>query len=312
MVTATGSRLRVLTADAPSAYGLRPDWIAVDELAEWRTRALWDSLWSAMGKRARCRMLVITTPGWDRTGIAWEVRQVAEREANWYLASRGPCAGWIDPAWRAQQERTLPSHVFARLHLGRWVEGAGAFLSAAEVDGVFITGRPAARKPVRRRRDQDGGRHGGLTGGTYVTIHSYHPSVINSAIGAGVKDVGHGHLLDERTLRRMADKGVFLSIQPFTVCHEPELSDVSNDKLALVCKGTALVYESAKKRPNRSLLRGGDWSPCGCRWHRLGLGHVPGSRCTQSQRPAQSKDIGTRPAHAGGFAAAQKTFNDEA
>jgi hypothetical protein len=146
-VRATGSTLRVLAGDAPSAYGLRPDWIAADELAEWRSRALWDSLWSATGKRPRCRMLVITTPGWDRTGIAWEVRQIAERETNWHFSARGPCASWIDPAWRAQQERTLPAHVFARLHLGLWVEGAGAFLSAAEVDGVFADSVPDGPGP---------------------------------------------------------------------------------------------------------------------------------------------------------------------
>ena len=83
--------------------------------------------------------------------------------------------------------------------------------------------------------------------GTYVTIHAYHPSSINRAIDAGIKDVGHGQLLDEKTLGRMADKGVFLSTQPFTVCHEPQLSAVSNEKLAQVCKGTALVYETAKR-----------------------------------------------------------------
>ena len=75
----------MLASDAPSAYGLRPDWIAVDELAEWRTRTLWDSLWSATGKRPRCRMLVISTAGWDRTSIAWEVRSIAELETDWLL-----------------------------------------------------------------------------------------------------------------------------------------------------------------------------------------------------------------------------------
>jgi Terminase large subunit, ATPase domain len=148
IVKTTGSRLRVLSGDAPSAYGLRPDWIAVDELAEWRTRGLWDSLWTATGKRPACRMLVISTAGWDRTGIAWEVRQIAERERSWYFASRGPCASWIDPAWRAQQQRTLPAHVFARLHLNQWVEGVGAFLTAAEVDGIFAATCRRATAPA--------------------------------------------------------------------------------------------------------------------------------------------------------------------
>jgi phage terminase large subunit-like protein len=136
-VLATGSRLRVMSSDAPSAYGLRPDWIATDELAEWRNRALWDSLWTATGKRPRCRMRVISTPGWDTTSIAWEVRAIAQRESNWYFSSRGQCASWVGADWVAQQERTLPRHTFERLILGRWVEGAGAYLTRAEVDGVF-------------------------------------------------------------------------------------------------------------------------------------------------------------------------------
>ncbi len=143
VVQATGSRLRVLASDAPSAYGLRPDWIAVDELAEWRRRELWDSLWTATGKRPQCRMLVISTAGWDRTSIAWEVRQNAEREADWYFMSRGQCASWVSKSWLAQQERTLPRHVYLRLHENQWVEGAGAFLTFDEVAGVFADDVPA-------------------------------------------------------------------------------------------------------------------------------------------------------------------------
>jgi len=93
---------------------------------------------------------------------------------------------------------------------------------------------------------------------TYVTIHAYHPSTINRAIDAGVKDIGHGQLLDEKTLRRMAKEGVFLSTQPFTVCNEPQLSDFSNEKLAIVCKGTVYVYETAKKIPNLKVTFGTD------------------------------------------------------
>jgi hypothetical protein len=137
IVKATGSRLRVLNSDAPSAYGLRPDWIAIDELCEWRRRDLWDSLWSATGKRPRCRVLVISTAGWDKTSIAWDVHEIARTEADWYFAARGYCAAWISSEWREQQRRTLPPHVFARLHEARWVDGVGAFLTAEEVDAVF-------------------------------------------------------------------------------------------------------------------------------------------------------------------------------
>jgi hypothetical protein len=132
-----GSTLRILAADAPSSYGLRPTMVICDEQAEWRTRALWDSLWSASGKRKGCRVVVITTAGWDRTSIAWEVRQIAEAEPNWLFSSRSQCASWIDPAWLQQQQRTLPAHVYARLHENRWVDGVGAFFSAEEIERIF-------------------------------------------------------------------------------------------------------------------------------------------------------------------------------
>jgi len=56
----------------------------------------------------------------------------------------------------------------------------------------------------------------------------------------------------------MADKGVFLSTQPFTVCNEPQLSDFSNEKLAVVCKGTAFVYKTAKEIPGLKVTYGTD------------------------------------------------------
>lgn len=137
VVKATGSRLRVLASDAPSAYGLRPDWIAVDELAEWKRRELWDSLWTATGKRPRCRMLVISSAGWDKTSVAWQVREHAKNSPTWYFSSRGQCASWISSDWLDEQRRSLPPHVFARLHLNQWVEGVGAFLRFDEVESVF-------------------------------------------------------------------------------------------------------------------------------------------------------------------------------
>ena len=94
--------------------------------------------------------------------------------------------------------------------------------------------------------------------GTYVTIHAYHSETINRAIDAGVKDVGHGQLLDKKTLKRMAKEGVFLSTQPFTVCNEPQLDAFSNSKLAIVCKGTEFVYKTAKEIPDLKVTYGTD------------------------------------------------------
>ena len=94
--------------------------------------------------------------------------------------------------------------------------------------------------------------------GTYVTVHAYLPKSINRAIDAGVKVIEHGQLLDEATLERMANEGIWLSTQPFTVCNEPQLSASSNAKLAVVCKGTEFVYETIKKFPNLRVTYGTD------------------------------------------------------
>ncbi|EEE46714.1 metal-dependent hydrolase family protein [Roseibium alexandrii] len=94
--------------------------------------------------------------------------------------------------------------------------------------------------------------------GTYVTMHAYTPESINRAIDAGIKDVGHGQLLDKATLERMAAEGVYLSTQPFTVCNEPQLDDFSNEKLAIVCKATAEMYQMAKEIPDLKVTYGTD------------------------------------------------------
>lgn len=48
---------------------------------------------------------------------------------------------------------------------------------------------------------------------TYVTVHAYTPKAVRRAIEAGVKCIEHGQLLDDATLRLMAEKGVWLSLQ---------------------------------------------------------------------------------------------------
>src|SRR5439155_24498858 len=94
-------------------------------------------------------MLVITTAGVPGVAvIAEEVRDIAEREADWYCSARGQCAGWVSAEWLEQQRRTLPPHTFARLHESRWVAGAGAWLTVDEVDGIFGGEMPRASGPV--------------------------------------------------------------------------------------------------------------------------------------------------------------------
>lgn len=51
--------------------------------------------------------------------------------------------------------------------------------------------------------------------GTYVTVHAYTPEAIRRSIEAGVRSIEHGHLIDEPTMKLMAERGVYLSPQAF-------------------------------------------------------------------------------------------------
>jgi imidazolonepropionase-like amidohydrolase len=85
--------------------------------------------------------------------------------------------------------------------------------------------------------------------GTYVTVHAYTPASIQRAIAAGVKCIEHGHLMDESSAKLMAERGIWLSIQPFP----DEMADAfphgSEEwaKAQEVFAGTETAYGLAKK-----------------------------------------------------------------
>ncbi len=85
--------------------------------------------------------------------------------------------------------------------------------------------------------------------GTYVAVHAYTPVAIRRAIDSGVKVIEHAHLIDDATAKYMADKGVWLSTQPF-LAEEPNPfppgSDQYNKKKA-VADGTAVLFGYVKK-----------------------------------------------------------------
>ena len=56
----------------------------------------------------------------------------------------------------------------------------------------------------------------------------------------------------------MAKEGSWLSIQPFTECHEDGLTEAQNEKQAVVCEGTGKVYQWIKEVPNLKVVHGTD------------------------------------------------------
>jgi imidazolonepropionase-like amidohydrolase len=84
--------------------------------------------------------------------------------------------------------------------------------------------------------------------GTYVTTHAYTPVTIQRSIAAGVKCIEHGHLMDEATARLMAEKGIWLSTQPFLdLAGASSLGPAEQAKMQEVVSGTDRVYGFAKK-----------------------------------------------------------------
>ncbi|MBU6378853.1 MAG: amidohydrolase family protein [Gammaproteobacteria bacterium] len=51
--------------------------------------------------------------------------------------------------------------------------------------------------------------------GTYVAVHAYTPIAIRRSIEAGVKSIEHAHLIDEPTMRLIAERGIWLSPQAY-------------------------------------------------------------------------------------------------
>lgn len=83
--------------------------------------------------------------------------------------------------------------------------------------------------------------------GTYVMVHVYNPKGITRAVKAGVKSIEHGHLIDEETMKLLADSGTWLCLQPFTVEDNTYPSPIQQAKHIEICNGTDRAYNLAKK-----------------------------------------------------------------
>src|SRR5262249_54528966 len=84
--------------------------------------------------------------------------------------------------------------------------------------------------------------------GTYVTTHAYTPVSIQRSIAAGVKVIEHGHLMDDASARMMADKGIWLSTQPFVDLAPAQGLPAQNQaRMKQVVAGTDRFYAFAKK-----------------------------------------------------------------
>ena len=83
---------------------------------------------------------------------------------------------------------------------------------------------------------------------TYVTVHAYAPHTVQRAVAAGAACIEHAHLMDEETAGLLAQKGIWLSIQPFlTEADSVPLTGPSRERMLQVFGNTPRAYELVRK-----------------------------------------------------------------
>jgi imidazolonepropionase-like amidohydrolase len=84
--------------------------------------------------------------------------------------------------------------------------------------------------------------------GTYVTVHAYTPRAIQVAVAAGVRCIEHGQLMDDATAVLLAERGIWLCLQPFLDDEDTiPMTGASRQKQLQMMTGTDTAYGLAQK-----------------------------------------------------------------
>ena len=157
----TASTYQVLSADAYTKHGLNAHGIIFDELHAQPNRELWDVLATSTGARSQPLTVAITTAGFDRNSICWELHEYARRikegviEDDSFLPviyAADEQDDWRDPKiWRKANPNlgvsisedylkrecakagNVPAYenTFRRLHLNQWTQQESRWLPMA-------------------------------------------------------------------------------------------------------------------------------------------------------------------------------------
>jgi len=149
----SGAVLDVLAADAPSAWGLRPWFLVVDELSVWGAagapRRLWEAASSAAAKLRDSRLVVLTTAG-DPAHWSRGVRDHALADPLWRLREVPGPAPWLDPERLAEQRRRLPESLYRRLFENEWTAAEDRLASPDDLAACVTLAGPLPPEPGRQ------------------------------------------------------------------------------------------------------------------------------------------------------------------
>jgi len=150
----TRSIWTALTSDARKAHGLAPSFWIADEVAQWRSRELWDNLATGMGKRANALGVTISTQAADDLHFFSEMLDAEPNPSTYVQLHSAPAdcalddrdawhaanpalghflnlAQFEDAAARAMRSPSFePS--FRLLHLNARIDAEARFLNAAD------------------------------------------------------------------------------------------------------------------------------------------------------------------------------------
>jgi len=151
-VPSTGSRIRIMSSDAPSFFGIGVDArrlrIVCDELGQWQGRELFDAAITTLPKARDAQLVIISNAGVKGT---WqeEVRMGAAASGYHLFSAPGVIASWIRPEDLERVKATVPPPVFARFYENKWVEEVGGFIEMEAWDACQATVPPLdAHTPV--------------------------------------------------------------------------------------------------------------------------------------------------------------------
>lgn len=160
----TGSFYRAISAEAYSKHGFNASMVIYDELHAAPNRELYDVLNTSMGARLQPLLFAISTAGYDRNSILWELYAHAKKVADdpsldpsfLPILYEAPAdANWTDEAvWHAanpalgdfrsleemriaaQRAKAIPAqqNTFRRLYLNQWTEQAERWLDMSVWD----------------------------------------------------------------------------------------------------------------------------------------------------------------------------------
>lgn len=149
-----GSRLKILSADDKSSFGLKEDLMILDELTHWPKRGLFDTVVSGREKRPGSVLIIITNAGTLNT---WQhdVFKQAKQSRDWYVyEAPGTIAGWMDADRLKELRKMLPVGLAKRLFDNKWTDPAeeSGFVTREEAAACVDTFLSRREHGVKDRR----------------------------------------------------------------------------------------------------------------------------------------------------------------